>query len=155
MKRLRATLGFLMVFGVSAGLSSAALGPDAGLVATYGLGGTPEAQDSGGSQDALGGAITRGLGLLETKRYVEFLQMFLKPEDLKELTERRTLDEVAKEYTGEFETHMLVLFRRIKTMKPVMNPERTTATFTLPGEGIDGENEFTFLRVGKDWYIED
>jgi hypothetical protein len=153
--KTRAVIFGVLLAGVATGRTQWRQDRAVGEVWTRGFGGRQEAQGSGMSQDALGAAIAHGLALLRAKDYTGFLKAFVPPDELKKMTEDSTLEKEAAQIASELGGNVLAIFERIQDIRPVLNKEGTLATFTLPGEGVDGEHEFTFKRIGKDWYIED
>jgi hypothetical protein len=103
-------------------------------------------------REALEKAIPYGISLLEAKNYKAFLEAFVKPDDLKQITKAQPMDEFAAEFGKEAAADVLTVLKKIKDLKPKLDEKGTTATYTLP-EAVKGETEFKFLKVDKYWYI--
>ena len=99
-------------------------------------------------------AVPYAISLLEAKNYKTFLETFMPPEELKEATSEMTIDEMARGFARRSKgADMLKALKMIKGMKPTLEEKGTVAIFQLPGDGVKGNKEFKFVRVGKNWYI--
>ena len=97
-------------------------------------------------------AIAEGIRLLEKQDYVVFLQSFVRPDDLKEMTAGRTIDAVAREFGETRAAKALALLKAASTMTPVVNAEKTRADFKF-AKPVEGEAVLSMRKIGDYWYI--
>lgn len=97
-------------------------------------------------------AIAEGIRLLEKQDHVVFLQSFIRPDDLKEMTAGRTIEAVAKEFGEKRAAKALTLLKAASTMTPVVNAEKTRADFKF-AKPVEGEAVLSMRKIGDYWYI--
>ena len=99
-------------------------------------------------------AITEAIRLLEAKEYATVLKNFVTPDDLKAITEKIPLDELAKQFGEGKADRLLKVLKSIEDVKPTFDKEGKTATFKLKAEA-DGKKTISWVKIGKYWYIQD
>jgi hypothetical protein len=97
-------------------------------------------------------AIPEGIRLLEAKEYELFLQSFVSPDELKDVTGGTSLAEFAKKFGERKAPRLLEVLKEIKDVKPVLDEAKAEATFAFKKE-IGGKKSITFQKVDKYWYI--
>ncbi len=98
-------------------------------------------------------AIPEGIRLLEAKEYTLFMKSFAKPDDLKRVLEKESMDEFAKRFGETRGAILLSILKDFKDVKPKMDETGTKATYPVKTEGSP-KKEMTFTKIEKRWYIE-
>jgi hypothetical protein len=98
-------------------------------------------------------AIPEGIKLLTAKEFQPFIEKFVAPDDLKEITKRTTVEEFAKRFGEEKAETLLKVLENIKDTKPTFDKTGTKATYTLT-QTIGNKKTITFKKVEKYWYIQ-
>ena len=98
-------------------------------------------------------AIPEGIKLLTAKEHKPFVEMFVAPADLKEITKKTPLDEFVKRFAEDKAPKLLKVLEEIKDTKPTLDKTGTRATYTLKENG-DGKKSITFKKIEKYWYIQ-
>ncbi len=103
-------------------------------------------------RETLKSAIPEGIRLLSAKEYTGFLKSFVAPDDLKKITERKSMEEFAKRFGERKAGRLLEVLKEIKSGTPELDAAGTTATFQLK-EAVGGKGTIKFVKVKKYWYI--
>jgi len=98
-------------------------------------------------------AIVEGIRLLEGKEYVAFLKAFVPPAELKTMTNKETLEELAKKFGDKKAARLLKVLKMAKEVKPTMDANGTKATYDLK-EAINGKKTITLIKIEKCWYVQ-
>lgn len=98
-------------------------------------------------------AIPDGIKLLTAKEFKPFIEKFVAPDDLKEITKKTTIEEFAKRFGEEKAATLLKVLENIKDTKPTFDKTETKATYTLT-QTIGNKKTITFKKVEKYWYIQ-
>lgn len=102
-------------------------------------------------QEKLETAIPEAIRLLEKKDYATLLKNFVAPDDLKKVTENKSLDEFAKAFGESHADKLLTMLKSVKDAKPEMEEKGTKATYkSKEPNGMP----LVFQKVGKRWYIQ-
>jgi hypothetical protein len=99
-------------------------------------------------REKLDTAIKEAIRLLEAKEYAAFLEQFMVPDELKEITRKKPLDEFAKEFAERKAGDMLKVLKSLDGLKPTLDESGTTATFDPPGA-----MKLKWVLIDKSWYI--
>jgi hypothetical protein len=98
-------------------------------------------------------AIGEAIRLLEAKDYEGFLKEFMRPDDLKKMTERVGLAKFATQIKGEKADILLRVFKSIKDLQPTFESDGKVASFPVTVAGAP-RNVIKFTKIGKYWYLE-
>jgi hypothetical protein len=98
-------------------------------------------------------AIPESIKMLTAKEFKPFIEKFVAPDDLKEITKRTTVEEFAKRFGEEKAETLLKVLEDIKDTKPTFDKTETKATYTLT-QTIGSKKSITFKKVEKYWYIQ-
>ena len=94
-----------------------------------------------------------GIQLLEERKYGEFLDRFLQPEEFRKELKSATLDEVSKKFAEESADLILKQFR-LAMGNPIRTYDPTAETLTWKTITGDGEmKQLTLVRDGDQWYL--
>jgi hypothetical protein len=120
------------------------------------LGRAPCADEKKDPREDTGTAVAEAIRLLEAKDFKKFIQNFMPPEKLKQITDGKPemLDQMAKATTSEGIAPVLSALKEIKDAKPELDAEGKHAKFALKEE-IAGHKSMTFVKVDKFWYLDD
>lgn len=98
-------------------------------------------------------AVPHGVKLLEAKRYKEFLETFVHPDDLAKLPPGQTLDDIAASFgQGDKASVMLAVFRSIRGEPPTLSEQGALATYKVTVKDAP-RDEIEFTRRDGRWYI--
>jgi hypothetical protein len=112
-------------------------------------------------EEALAGLrkeLTTAIGLLEAKKYREFLEGYMAPKDRETAQQGGQWDSMVErlQQTGP---GLIKIFRVLLTETPTFDSSKTGATFDtreIHIEGMPGLPEkMKFLKSGEKWYIQD
>ena len=96
--------------------------------------------------------IPEAIGLLKAKKYKKFVEQFAAPEELKRITSRRTLEEVAERFGKRKAGVLQRVLESIKDQEPQVSDDGKTATYRL-SKPAGSKKKIEFQKVGKYWYI--
>ena len=100
-------------------------------------------------------AIPAAIEFLEDNDYESFLKRFTPPKDLDRILKRRTIEDLAKDFSdSKFSDSLLKVLNVFKGAVPNLAPGRESATIVFK-KPVDGHRYITFLKVGKYWYVSD
>jgi hypothetical protein len=101
--------------------------------------------------------IPHGIRLLEAGKYKEFIEAFMPPESQKKKAQRKSMEEIAKEFGEKKAPRMLTALKAIKGTKPTLEDDgkNKTARFAFPEGAIEGQGpkSIVFVLIEKSWYI--
>lgn len=98
-------------------------------------------------------ALPHGVKLLEEKRYKEFFETFVHPDDLPDLPPGQTLDDVAESFgRSDRSAVMLSVFTSIQAERPVLSEDGTVATYKVTVKKAP-RDEIRFVRRDGRWYV--
>lgn len=104
-------------------------------------------------REELATAIPEMIRLLEAEEYETLITSFASPEDLKRITEQRSIDEIVKGFREGRAQTLLAILKAINGQKPELDEAGTTATFTHGVKQAPRET-IAFKKIGKYWYIQ-
>lgn len=96
--------------------------------------------------------VAEAIRVLERKDYATFLQKFARPEELKELLAKKTIEEVSAEFAKEKAADVLLALKAAATMTPALSREGTRADYRFE-KPIGGESRITLEKIGEHWYF--
>ena len=99
-------------------------------------------------------AIKEGIRLLEAKKYAEFLETFVRPSELAELLDKRSLAETADEFGKRRAADLLAVLRAASALKPALNEGGTRAEYVFE-KPIGRERRLQLQKIGEFWYFRD
>jgi len=98
-------------------------------------------------------AVGEAIRVLESKDYRTFLLQFVPPDQVKE---RGGAPEALAAWVDLFSTRadsLLAALKYARTHTPTYDDAKTTATFSLKGEG--GPDSLRMVKIGRYWYLGD
>lgn len=95
-------------------------------------------------------AIAEATKMLEDKKYKEFLERFVHPDDKKRIT--KTWDKVVEGF-GEKSGRLLEILKLIGKSKVKLTDEGKTASFTVNPALEGNKPTIRFGKIEKDWYL--
>lgn len=104
-------------------------------------------------REQLDTAIPEAIRLLEAKEHKTFLKDFVAPADLERITKNIPLDQLAERFGTDKADVLLGVLKSIKGAQPTLDAAKTRATFKLK-EPIGGKEDIRWVKVEKNWYIE-
>lgn len=103
-------------------------------------------------REKLDTAIPEAIRLLEAKEHLKFIKTFVSPDELKKITEKGSIEDLAKSFGEKKADRLLKILGAIKDAKPTLSDDGKTATFDLKALP-DSKGSISFLKVEKYWYI--
>ena len=112
-----------------------------------------QAEDTADAREELATAVPEAIRLLKSKQYEEFVESFIAPDDLKNITAKRSVEEFARQFAETHAASLLEVLQGIEGQRPKLDPDGKTATF-IHGIKDAPRETITFARIGKYWYIQ-
>ena len=97
--------------------------------------------------------VPEAIRLIEAKDYVAVLEALVSPEDLKKITDEKTLTEAAAKFGEKKAEGLLAVLKFVKDQKPVLTKDGNIATFQLPEKQEFSNSSIVFIRMDGRWYI--
>ena len=96
--------------------------------------------------------IESAIAMLEAKRFPEFLETFLVPEEFESLKNSGEYDRVLQNFKTKNADDLLKALKSIRGTEPRMSDDGKIARFTTT-ESIASQNTLAFVKVNGAWYI--
>lgn len=109
-------------------------------------------EDKTDPREKLTTAIPEAIKLLEKKEFETFLKKFIPPDDLKKITEKTPLPEMAKGFGERKAPRLLKILQAVEGSEPTIDDDGQTAVYELQ-EPVEGKKDISFIKVGKLWYL--
>lgn len=110
------------------------------------------AKDAADPREKLETAIPEAIKLLEKEEFETFLEKFVPPDDLKKITAKTPLSEMAKGFGERKALRLLKILKAANGNKPTIDADGKTAVYELK-EPVEGKMDISFIKVGKLWYL--
>jgi DNA-binding PucR family transcriptional regulator len=98
-------------------------------------------------------AVVDAKRLLEQRSYAQFMQQYIPPDQLKEITGDRSVNDVAAAFGARYASTVLAGLAEAVTMEPVLNDSGTRATYRFE-RPIGGRTAMVLRKIGDYWYLE-
>lgn len=121
-----------------------------GLLTTFAYAADPPDADP---QEELATAIPEAIRLLEEEEYVTFLKNFVPPSDLKKITDKRSIEEVAEGFGEKKAPQLLEVLNSIKDAEPTLDDDEKKATYALK-KPLGSKKSISFIKIEKRWYLQ-
>ena len=101
--------------------------------------------------DALKSSIDEGISMLEAKKYEEFLNRFVHPDDKAKMPE---IKKIAEDFGKGRADDVLAALKKAKEQEPEYNADKTMATFKFDANAnLKTNKPLTFKKTNDVWYI--
>lgn len=97
-------------------------------------------------------AIDEGIRLLEDEEYIKFVKMFVPPDELKKITEKRSIEEFAEGFGEKNAPRLKKVLKSIKGSEPTIDDDGKMATYELK-EAVGSKKTISFVKIDKLWYL--
>jgi hypothetical protein len=125
-----------------------------GLLASATLVAAPETAEKSAEKEDLSAAIKKGVETLEAKKYTEFLERYMLPDDLAKFKKSGEFDKIAAAFKDHADV-MIKILKGLQDLKPEMSEDGAIATFDVSKLEGPHPEKIQFRRVKDVWYIAD
>jgi hypothetical protein len=114
----------------------------------------PEPVEKSSDKEDLAAAIKTGIEMLNAKKYTDFLERYMLPDDLAKFKKSGDFENIAADFKAHADV-MVKILKGVQELKPELSEEGAVATYDV--SKLEGEHpdKIQFRRVKDVWYIAD
>ncbi len=114
----------------------------------------PDPAEKSSDKEDLATAIKKGIELLDAKKYTEFLERYMLPDDLAKFKKSGDFDKIAADFKEHAEV-MVKILKGLQGLKPEMSDDGAVTTYDVSKLEGPHPDKLQFRQVKDVWYIAD